>query len=55
MPWFAPVLWIALMGGIWRKRSGRWKRPNTFRWAMILMGLAIVLSTTGAVLEFYGK
>jgi hypothetical protein len=54
--WFQIVCWLAMICGlIWRKRSGRWKRPHTFRYAMVLMGIAIALSTTAAVLQLYGK
>jgi hypothetical protein len=55
-PWFPIVLWaILLVGLIVRYRSGKWRRPHTFKWAIILMSLAIVLSVTAAVLQVYGK
>jgi hypothetical protein len=57
-PWmsFLPIIaWIAVLAAlIVRKRKGKWKRPNTFKPALILMSLAIAASTAAAVLEFYG-
>jgi len=56
LPWFQSACWIALTCAlIWRYRTGRWKRPRTFKYAIILMCLAIALATTAAVLQLYGK
>jgi len=54
IPFFPLAAWaLILFALIRRKRTGQWKRPQTFRWAMILMTLAIVLSATAAVLKLY--
>jgi hypothetical protein len=56
---FAPlveILFILVLGGvlIWRKRTGRWKRPWSFPVAMVLLGLAIVLVSLGKVMRHFG-
>ena len=54
--WFQLFFEIALtIGLVWRRRTGKWKRPHTFKWAMMLMGLAIALTTTAGILQIYGK
>jgi uncharacterized membrane protein SirB2 len=54
LPFTQLIVWVVLMAMlIHKKRSGDWKRPHTFKWAMILMTLAIVLAATGAILELY--
>jgi hypothetical protein len=37
-----------------RKRTGRWKGPLSFRVAMVLLGLALVLVSLGTVLNHFG-
>lgn len=53
-----PYLPLVLWGGVFfslivRKLTGRWERPHTFKWAMLLMIVAILLWTTAAVLRLY--
>jgi hypothetical protein len=52
---FAPLVFCAalLVMLIRKKRSGEWKRPHTFKWAMILMSITIVLFATAAILQLY--
>ena len=38
----------------WLKRTGRWKRPRTYPWAMTLMALAAVSSALTLVLRNVG-
>jgi hypothetical protein len=56
LPWIQVVCWtIFLTALIWRKRTGRWQRPRTFKWAIGLMSAAIGLSATAAILQLYGQ
>ncbi len=56
LPWIQVVCWtFLLIGLVWRRRIGRWKRPRTFNWAIGLMTAAIVLSATAAILQLYGQ
>jgi hypothetical protein len=56
LPWLPIACGIPMTCAIiWRYRTGRWKRPHTFKYAIILMCLAIAMSTTAAVLRLYGK
>jgi hypothetical protein len=53
---FAQPLIFLLLGAMFirAKRAGRWKRPWTFPLAMTLLGLAVVASLLGTVLELLG-
>ena len=53
---FIQILVILTIGGalIWRKRTGRWKRPWSFPVAMGLLALAIVLLALAPVLSHFG-
>jgi hypothetical protein len=57
-PWFRYLFVLALLVEMWvfiqRKRSGRWKRPWSFRVAMVLLGVAVVLILSATVLSDLG-
>ena len=38
----------------WLRRTGRWKRPRTYPWAMTLVALAAVSSALALVLRYVG-
>jgi hypothetical protein len=53
------ILWfvfpVALMLRFyWKQRTGRWKRPRTYPWAMGLMALAASCSALALVLRSLG-
>ena len=39
----------------WLKRTGRWKRPRTYPWAMTLMALAMTCGVLALVLNRFGR
>ena len=53
---YIQIVFLLVLGGalIWRKRTGRWKRPWSFRMAMGLLGLSIALLVLAQVLRYFG-
>jgi len=49
------VFSVAIMSRFyWMRRTGRWKRPRTYPWAMTLMAVAAVCSGLSLVLRYVG-